>query len=100
MNPARAKSFRVGPFKNFGQSEKVAKRSEKFTYSGYCHFEGVDNVGGGMFFTGMAQYSDFSSFPFFQESDRFHEKLALESISHDAGGKQSKEQALTLLREN
>lgn len=41
----------------------------------------------------------FSSFCLLCESDQFHEKLALDSISHDADGKQSKEHATTALRE-
>lgn len=33
------------------------------------------------------------------ESDKFHEKLALESIPHDVDGKQSKEHASVVLEE-
>lgn len=94
MKPARAKSFSAGPLKYLGQSWNVANRSEKFKYSGYCQGEGLFKVGGGICFTGRVTdlVFNFSSSSMF-ESDKFHEKLALESIPHDVDGKQSKEHA-------
>lgn len=85
MKPARAKSFFAGPLKYLGQSLNVANRSEKFKYSGYCQGEGLFKVGGGIFFTGRVTYLvfNFSSLNPLFESDKFHEKLALESIPHE-----------------
>lgn len=101
MKPARAKSFFAGPLKYLGQSLNVANRSEKFKYSGYCQGEGLFKVGGEIFFTGRVTYLvfNFSSLNPLFESDKFHEKLALESIPHDVDGKQSKEHASVLLEE-
>lgn len=97
MNPARAKSLFDGPFKNLGHSLKVANLSVKLTYSGYFQEQEIPSFGGGIFFTGRVTcfVFTFSSFCLLCESDQFHEKLALESISHDADGKQSKEHAST-----
>lgn len=101
MNPARAKSLFDGPFKNLGHSLKVANLSVKLTYSGYFQEQEIPSFGGGIFFTGRVTcfVFTFSSFCLLCESDQFHEKLALESISHDADDKQSKEHASTALRE-
>lgn len=101
MNPARAKSFVDGPLKNLGQSLKVVNRSEKFAYSGYFQEQGLLSVGGGIFFTGRVTFLvfNFSYFRPLYMSEQFHKKLASESISHDAEGKQSKEHASTALRE-